>query len=158
MRVVIEKQNKLGSTAIADIKFDLSSRDEIPKLLMGLQHIYCTPAIRDEVFQILRGIIPKGINPKTGRSGMELWKILVLGTLRLNCNWDYDKLQENANNHMTLRQMLGHGSFDDKDYHYYYPLQTLKDNIFLLTPEVLEKINTVVIKAGHDLLGKKKLI
>jgi len=154
MRVVIEKQNKLGSLDIADIKFDLRSRDEIPKLLMGLQHIYCTPSIRDEVFQILRGLVPRGTNPKTGRLGMQLWKILVLGTLRLNCNWDYDKLQEIANNHKTLRQMLGHGSFDEN---YYYPLQTLKDNVSLLTPEVLEKISTIVIKAGHNFQGKKKL-
>lgn len=154
MRVAIEKQNKLGSVDISEIKFDPRSRDEIPKLLMGLQYIYCTPTIRKEVFQILKGIIPKGVNPKTGRTGMELWKILVLGTLRLNCNWDFDKVQEIANNHKTLRQMLGHGNFDD-DYH--YPLQTLKDNLSLLTPEVLDKISTVVIKAGHALLGKKKL-
>ncbi len=30
----------------------------------------------------------------TGRPGMDLWKILILGTLRLNCNWDYDKVHE----------------------------------------------------------------
>ena len=64
MRIVIEKQNKLGSIDIADIKFDLRSRDEIPKLLMSLQYIYCNPAIRDEVFQILEGLTPEGINPK----------------------------------------------------------------------------------------------
>ena len=86
---------------------------------------------------------------------MELWKILVLGTLRINCNWDYDKLHDIVNNHKTLRKMLGHGSFDEN---YYYPLQTIKDNVSLLTPEVLETISTVVIKTGHDFQGKKKLI
>lgn len=34
---------------------------------------------------------------------MDLWKVLVLGTLRLNCDWNYDKLQDIANNHRTLR-------------------------------------------------------
>ena len=43
MRKVIEPQMKLGESGIADIRFDLRSRDEIPKLLMGLQHIYITP-------------------------------------------------------------------------------------------------------------------
>ena len=33
---------------IADIEFDPQSRDEIPKLLIGLQHIYRTTAIREE--------------------------------------------------------------------------------------------------------------
>jgi hypothetical protein len=83
---------------------------------------------------------------------MDLWKILVLGTLRLCCNWDYDKLMEIANNHRILRQMLGHGIMD-QDYN--YALQTLKDNVSLLTLEVLDKINQVVVKHGHKLVGKK---
>ncbi len=45
------------------------------------------------------------------------------------------------NNHRTLRQMLGHGMMDDD---ITYPLQTLKDNVRLLTPDILDKINTVV--------------
>jgi hypothetical protein len=31
-------------------------------------------------------------------------------------------------------------------------LQTIKDNISLFTPEVLDKINQVVVKAGHDMV------
>lgn len=152
MRKVINLQRKFGEVDISEIEFDLSSRDEIPKLLMGLQHIYCNIEIRKEVFKILEEIIPEKIDQKNGRPGMYLWKILVLGTLRLCCNWDYDKLQEIANNHKTLRQMLGHGVMD-QDYN--YALQTLKDNVSLLVPEVLDKINQVVAKYGHKLVGKK---
>ncbi len=43
---------------------------------------------------------------------MPLWRIFILGSLRLNCNWDYDELQEIANSHRTLRQILGHGILD----------------------------------------------
>ena len=35
MRKMIDLQMKIGETAIANIKFDLRSRDEIPKLLRG---------------------------------------------------------------------------------------------------------------------------
>lgn len=153
MRKIVDPQAKLGSVDISRIKFDLSSRDEIPKLLMGLQYIYCTPEIREEVFKILEEIIPENTDKNNGRPGMELWKILVLGTIRLNCNWDYDKMREIANNHKTLRKMLGHGLIDDE---YDYALQTLKDNVSLLTPEVLDKINQIVVKSGHKLVGKKK--
>lgn len=152
MRKVIEPQMRLGAVDISQIKFDLRSRDEIPKLLMGLQYIYGTRAVKEEVFKILEGIIPEGTDRNNGRRGMDLWKILVLGTIRLNCNWDYDKLQEIANNHRTLRLMLGHGIVDRHS----YALQTLKDNVSLFTPEVLDEINQVVIKAGHNLVGKKK--
>lgn len=81
---------------------------------------------------------------------MDLWKILVLGTLRLDCNWDYDKLREIANNHKNIREFLGHtiNEFDQR-----YALQTLKDNISLFTPEVLDQISRVVVKAGHKLVN-----
>ena len=152
MRKVTEKQMQLGETDIADIKFDLKSRDEIPKLLKGLQHIYCAKDVKEKVFEILGEIVPEGKSRNNGRPGMSLWKIFVLGTLRLNCNWDYDKLREIANEHRTLRMMLQHSEEDE----YMYPLQTLRDNVSLLTPELLEKINDIVVAEGHSLTGKKK--
>lgn len=152
MREVVKLQMKLDEVDISEIKLDLRSRDEIPKLLKGLQHIYCEVELRSKLFDTLEELIPKGVNPDNGRPGMELWKILVLGTLRLNCNWDYDKLQEIANNHKILRQILGHGIFDEN----YYALQTLKDNISLFTPEILDKINQLVVKEGHKVLGKEE--
>jgi IS5 family transposase len=153
MRKIIDMQMKIGETAIASIKFDPKSRDEIPKLLRGLQAIYCNREVRDRVFDALNNLIPSHIDIKNGRPGMELWKIFVLGALRLTCNWDYDKLHEIANNHITLRQMLGHGKMDAT---YQYELQTLKDNISLFTPEILDKINQIVVQYGHQIAGKKK--
>jgi transposase, IS5 family len=152
VRKVIEKQMKIGQANISTIEFDLKSRDEIPKILIGLQHIYTTPETRQEVFKILEGIIPEGTDSKNGRPGMELWKIFVLGNIRLVCNCDYDKLQEYANNHKGIRQMLGHPGSDT----YYYALQTLKDNVSLLTPEVLDRINRVVVNEGHKVVGHKQ--
>ncbi len=153
MRRVIDPQMKIGEKAIASIKFDLRCRDEIPKLLRGLQAIYCNRELREKVFAVLTEIIPDHIDPNNGRKGMDLWKIFVLGTLRLNCDWDHDKLHDIANNHKTLRQMLGHGTMDAD---YQYSLQTLKENISLFTPEVLDKINQLVVQYGHQLAGKKK--
>ena len=40
MREVLKSQMKFGEVAIADIEFDIRSRDEIPKLLIGLQAIH----------------------------------------------------------------------------------------------------------------------
>jgi len=91
MSKIIINQMKIGEVDISCIKFDLKSRDEIPKLLMGLQAIYCNPEMREKVFTELEKAAPEKISKTTGRSGMELWTILVLGTLRLNCKWDYDK-------------------------------------------------------------------
>ncbi len=143
---------KLGEIPISEIKINLKSRDDIPPLLLGLQHIYTVPKLREAVFTILEENIFVDIDPQNGRPGMDLWTILVLGVLRVNLNWDYDRLEEMANNHKTIRKMLGHGLMDDD---YEYKLQTLKDNIHLLTPEIAEKINQVVVQAGHGLVKKK---
>ena len=159
MRKVIEPQMKLGELAIANIKLDPKSRDDIPQILRGLQHIYTTPEVREQIFGILKEVLPvrqiegKTVkaDPDNGRPGMTQWQILVLGVLRLGLNADYDRILELANEHQTLRQMLGHSDWADKKY---YNLQTLKDNLRLFTPEVLDRLNRVIVQAGHQALKK----
>jgi len=156
MREVMKRQAELGELPIGAIVLDPKSRDDIPKLLVGLQYIYSHRELRDEVFAILREVIPRHADGKKasdalGRPGMEQWKILVLGVVRLGLDADYDRLQELANQHKTLRQMLGHADWYDLQT---YELQTLKDNLRLFTPEILGRINTAVVRAGHVLLKK----
>lgn len=151
MRLVQHPELESGIVDISKIQFDLKSRDDIPQILRGLQHIYITPAIRNEVFKLLEEYILPEVDKKTGRPGMELWKIFVMGVLRLDLNCDYDRLQELVNYHKIIRLMLGHNLLNGSLYH----IQTLKDNVGLLTPELLEQINRVVVEAGHVLLKKK---
>jgi transposase, IS5 family len=159
MRRVIEPQMKLGELAIADIKLDPKSRDDIPQILRGLQHIYTTPELRGAVFAILAEVLPEHqINGKTvkadpnnGRPGMTQWQILVLGVLRLGLNADFDRILELANEHKTLRKMLGHSDWAAEKL---YNLQTLKDNLRLFTPEILDRLNRVIVGAGHQALKK----
>jgi hypothetical protein len=79
--------------------------------------------------------------------------IFVLGVLRVSLNWDYDRLAEMAAKHSDIRQMLGYGFFDAHS----YSLQTLKDNVKLLTPELIYELNTEIVKAGHKLVQKGDL-
>lgn len=152
MRIIKNPQMQIGEVDISEIKFDPKSRDDIPQILKGLQFIYVNLSVREEIFKLLEKHIAPNINKNNGRPGMELWKIFVMGVLRLNLNWDYDRLHDQVNNHSTIRQMLGHGIFDD-DTHYH--LQTIKDNVRLLTIDLLDEVNQVVVKAGHGLLKKK---
>jgi hypothetical protein len=149
----MDPQMKLGEVDVSQITFDERSRDDIPKILKGLQRIYIDPLARAEVFAILEGMIPAGVNRRNGRPGMDLWRILVLGSVRLCCGFDYDRLHDQANNHLKLREMLGH---EWMDMTVQYSLKTIKNNVALLTPEVLEKVNDVVVRLGHKELGKKK--
>jgi hypothetical protein len=159
MRSVFHSQLNLGEVDIAKIKLDPKSRDDIPQLLAGLQYIYTHAEAHKAVFKILEEVVPSRAgtdiigkaSSNKGRPGMEQWRILVLGTLRLGLNADYDRIHELANQHCTVRQMLGHGSFD---FIAQYHLQTIKDNLGLFTQELLDRINQEAVRAGHKLLKK----
>ena len=102
MRQVIYPQLQFGEQDISAIEFDPKSRDDIPQILRGLQYIYVTPELRERVFAILAEVIPvstidgkdEPADASTGRPGMEQWKILVLGVLRLGLNADFDRIHE----------------------------------------------------------------
>ncbi len=151
MRVVQNPQMQIGEVDISAITFDPRSRDDIPKILRGLQHIYTELPLREGLFQLLEAKIAPAVNKGNGRPGMTLWSIFVCGVMRLDLNIDYDRLHDLVNNHNTLRAMLGHGTFDNQAYHY----QTLKDNVKLFTPELLDEINQRIVASGH-LVAKKK--
>src|SRR5271165_1545042 len=105
MRIVIDNQLKFGTIDISKIKFDLKSRDDIPQILKGLQYLYTNADTRSKLFNILEEKVTPKADKTNGRPGMDLWKILVMGTLRLNLNCDYDRLHELVNNHKTIREM-----------------------------------------------------
>ncbi len=161
MRNVIDPQLKLGELDISAIELDPKSRDDIPQILRGLQHIYTTRDVRKRVFKLLEQVLPLSngneeqskADPNNGRPGMAQWTILVLGVLRLGLNTDYDRIQELANQHYSIRQMLGHSDWADETR---YELQTIKDNLRLFTPELMDQISQEVVCTGHQLLKKKR--
>lgn len=150
MREIIPSQPSLGQTNIADIIISDNSRDDIPNILKGLQYIYTDPDMNAALSEQLKNVFnSKQLN--VGRIGMNVWSIFVLATLRVNLSWDYDRLHQMANQHIGIREMLGHDSvFNNGSQH---SLQTIKDNVRMLTPETLEGINQTVVMAGHKLLN-----
>ena len=86
-----------------------------------------------------------------GRPGMTYWSILVLGAVRLGCNFDYDRLQNLAEEHRSLRQVMGIGGWcDDQTYDW----RCLRDNICLLSPDTIERVNHLIVAEGHRLVPR----
>ena len=151
MRKIKNLQLELAGTAIEDIRFNLKSRDDVPAILIGLQHIYTNPQTREKLFSLLEEKFLPEVDLRTGRPGMEVWRVVVLGVLKQGLGCDYDRLQEFANHHDTVRQMLGHSGYGDL---YEYELQTIIDNVSLLSPELLKEINLLVVQSGHAVSKK----
>lgn len=151
MRKRFEQQLSIDITPIIDIKIKDNKRDELPPTLLALQHIFITPELNHEVFRIMEEAILKG-KKKTGRNGLDLWQILVLGVVRMTLDINYDRLLDIANNHMQIRQIMGICPVceDGKEFAY----STILDNVKLLDDETIEKISAIVVKAGHQIVKK----
>ncbi len=152
MRKVITEPSFLGSIDIGAIELDAKSRDDIPALLIGLQAIYLDEATRRELFRLLEAHILPGRRRNTGRPGMDLWRILVMGVLKQGLRCDFDRLREIVNRHADVQAFLGHDVWFDPCR---YELQNIRDNVALLTPELLGKVSDLVVGTGHKVAGKK---
>src|ERR1017187_1467607 len=87
------------------VPLNLRCRDEIVPILRGLQHLYSDSKARDTRVHSVGKDINRNSSKKLGRKGLDYWEITVLGAVRLGCNLDYDKLQNLAEEHRTLRLM-----------------------------------------------------
>ncbi len=152
MRKTENQQNQFGEMPIGSIRFNPKDRDDIPVVLRGLQHIYTDGRCRAQVFSLLQSHVCAEVDPGTGRPGMDLWKILVLGVLKAGLNCDFDRLVNLANSHMDVRRMLGLGTWHDDTR---FELQTVIGNVSRLTPQLLSRIGEVVVRSGHEVAGKK---
>jgi len=154
MRHRFQQQTTLGITPISEVKFPLRSRDELPPVLMALQHIFITRELNEKVFALLEKKIVQD-KKKTGRKGMDLWHILVLAVIRHTLDTNWDRLEDLSNYHRLLRQILGVHveKFGIEEMEFAY--QTIVDNVSLIDDELLLQINLIVVKYGHNLLKKK---
>ena len=149
MRSPFDPQLRLGSTAISDIPLNTRCRDEIIPILAGLKHIYGQPALRDEILDAVAQDVNACSSPDRGRPGMDYWPILVLAAVRLGCNLNYDKLQNLAEEHRTLRAIMGVDGWDRDNT---FDWRRLRDNISLVSPDTIERINHRIVAEGHRLV------
>lgn len=149
MRHSYKPQMPLGSKAIEKIKFDIHSRHELVPILMALQHIYvhCKDMLEKIIELIAKDICGSNSSTPKGCVGLSHWENLVLVSLRLGCDLNYDQLSDLATNHRKVREMLGITEWDDKK----YPRSTIQDNISQLLPETIETIKDMVVSCGHKL-------
>ena len=150
MREVQKRQLQFGQIPVDKVWLDPKSRDDIPAVLKGLQHLYKEK--QEELFRLLEKHILPGTHRGVGRPGMEMWRILVLGVLKQGLGCDFDRLHNLANHHETVRAMLGHSEFADKTH---YELQTIVDNVSLMRPELLVEVGRLVVESGHAVARKK---
>jgi len=154
MRKRFEQQYLLGQIPIEEVEITIKNPTPLDELLAALKEIYCNKEYSEEIFNILNKHI--NANKKdTGRKGMNLWNIFVLSQVRLCLNTNYTMLCNLANNHRTMREIMGverEAGFERIKFEY----QNIYDNVNLLSDELLKEINKVIVSFGHREVFKKK--
>jgi len=149
MRIAFDPQLRFDCPAVAEVRLNTDCRDEIIPILRALQHIYGRPELRDQLLDAVAHDVNAITRADQGRWGMDYWSILVLGAVRLGCNLDYDRLQNLAEEHRSLRRIMGiDGWCDDQSFDW----RCLRDNITLLSPDTIERLNHLIVAEGHRLI------
>jgi transposase, IS5 family len=155
MRKAFDRQRRLDCPAVANVSLNFNCRNETVPLLRALQHIYGTPKVRDAILGAIARDVNGQSNAKLGRPGMSYWEILVLAGARLGCDYDYDQLQDLAENHRALRQVMGIGDWQGEEQgEKRFDWRRIENNLVLLRPETIEHINRAIIQEGHRLEPK----
>jgi IS5 family transposase len=150
MREAFPSQPTLDVLPIADVPLNTRCRDEIVPILAALKHLYADASARDRILELIGRDVNDTRSSSCGRPGLSYWQILVLAAVRLGCNLNYDKLQNLAEEHRTLRRILGIGTWQD-DLEAGFDWRRISDNVRKIRPETLEQINAVVVASGQRL-------
>lgn len=154
MRNRFEQQLSMGQLPIEETYIGVKSKNALDELLAALKEIYCNKEYNERIFSILEKHISSG-KKRTGRTGMDLWSIFVLAQVRLCLNVSYDMLHNLADNHRSMRQLMG----IERDFGYeriQYEYQNIYDNVTMLSDELVTEINAVILEFGHREIFKKK--
>ncbi len=151
MRQHYDRQRKFGQTPIAELKLNYDCRDDMIPVLAGLQYLYTTASLRNKIVKLVADDINQDSRRDVGRPGLGDWQIVVLAAVKLGCNYDYDKLQDQAENHRSLQTMLEVGDWEEaRDFR----ARRIRDTLCQLQPSTLEAINHAIVSHGQDLHGE----
>ena len=148
MRESFAAQLRLDVSPVAQVPVNLQCRDEIVPILFALQHVFSVPELRKQILDLIAADLHQDSRHDVGRPGFDHWQVAVLAAVRMGCNLDYDKLQDLAEQHRALRQIMGIGDWDEKtDFNW----RRIRDNVCLLQPGTIERISHLIVAAGHRL-------
>jgi len=144
----------LMATPIEDVVIPFEKKDKFNSILLGLQFIYKTPELNEEIFALLEEKVI-GNKKATGRNGMDLWYILVFGVIRVGMNYGYEQITHAANYDMILRKIIGIDEFFSGDRSKAFCYRTIHENVSKLDIETIVKINNLVCEYGEKLIRTK---
>jgi len=154
MRNRFTQQLSLGQIPISEAYISPKSKHSLDELLAALKEIYKSKPYNERIFSLLEEHL-QAKNKNMGRKGMDLWCIFVLAQVRLCENLSYSSLHNFANNHRSMRQLMGI-EYEFGYQRIVFEYQNIYDNVSMLSDELIKEINVIVLEFGHGKVFKKK--
>lgn len=154
MRKRFEQQLSLGQRPITELPVGGKKQGKLEELIIALKALYCNPEYNQKLFRVLEKYLVE-TKKQTGKKGLDLWSIFVLGQVRMCLNTSYEWIHNLANNHLSIRWLMGverEFGYERAEFSY----QRIYDNVTLLTDEMLKEINEIIVDFGHSEVFKKK--
>jgi hypothetical protein len=149
MRQRFNRQFQIGQTPISELQLNMQCRDEIIPIMAGIKYIYSEPKLKAKLLDLIGKDINRETERLLGREGFSYWQIIVLASMRLGCNLDYDKLQDLSENHQALRCLLQVSDLDDTNFSW----RRIRDTLCLISAETIQQINRAIVTVGQELHG-----
>lgn len=154
MRKRFEQQLTLGQRPIEETPTGGKRKGKLEELIVALKAIYCNQEYNEKIFKVLEKYLSEN-KKQTGRQGMDLWCIFVLSQVRLCLNTTYEWIFDLSNNHLSIRWLMGiEFEYGFKRIEFSY--QNIYDNVTLVSDEMIQEINSIVVGFGHGEVFKKK--
>lgn len=150
VRKAYQSQHRFDCSPIAQVELNLDCRDEMIPILAGLQHLYTDSNLRNKVVKLVGQDLNKESRRDIGRPGMDDWQVVVLAAVRLGCEYDYDKLQDQVENHRALRGIMGIGEWEKGEG---FGNRRIRDTLCQLDSDTIAKLNEAIVTAGQEIHG-----
>lgn len=148
MRKRFEQQLILGQKSISQTPIRMKEKGALTELIAALKAIFAHTEYNSQIFNLIENKLSKS-SLRSGRKGMDLWMIFVLSQVRLCLGASYETLHNLANNHYTLRFLMG----VEREFGYErieFDYQNIYDNVTLLDDDTVRQLNEVILAFGHD--------
>ncbi len=152
MRAQFDTEPTLGMNSIEDLFVDPNSRDDTSQIILALQSIWMATDLRDRIVMYLQEAIGENTDQTTGRPGLTYWRIFVLAVLKFGLDYDFDRLTFTVNDSVLIRTLLQNDTsdFGTKSL---YRVQTIINNVSLITDDIWLTLNRMIVDHGLEVFG-----
>ncbi len=100
----------------------------------------------------LQEAIGENTDQTTGRPGLTYWRIFVLAALKFGLDYDFDRLTFTVNDSALIRTLLQNDTsdFGTKSL---YRVQTIINNVSLITDDIWLTLNRMIVDHGLEVFG-----